>query len=291
MNILTRRLVALAATGTLVSVPALTLIGGGAAQAATRPTSSVAAPAGLVDGLTGVVSGLLGGLTGGSTPPTDPTQLLDTIVSTVTAATGGDPADVTTTLTGLLTSGGDPTTTLTSVVTLLTGGVVDSDLQSTLDGLTSAQVGSLVGELTSGLPISTVFPGGLPDPITAILATVGTSLNPGAPTSDLISALTDLYNSQGTQPSSQVQGALPSSLLQLLLAGLAHTPGKTSQPTPVAHAAAPVAHPSSRCRLTTAKVKTLQKRLKSAKKHHHTTKARALKKKLAKAKRAKRLAC
>ena len=283
MNSSTRRLVAVTVAGALVSAPALAF--GGAAQAST------VAPRGLLDG---VVTSVLGGTTGsaGATSVTDPVgALLETVISTLDQTTGstGDtgagtgttsPVDtLTDTLTSVLTGTDDDpqqmvadlTTQLTSQLSGVEGG------QELIDALRSGDPQDLINTLVTVLPISSVFPTGLPTEVSDVL-------NGPEPTDtgELIAAMTEYYKRQN-MTADQVKNdnaakALPASVLAALLAALEKK--STTKPTA-----------SRACISATKKVTRLHKQLRAAKKHHQRARAHSLTKRLAGAKRAKRRAC
>lgn len=302
MNILTRRLIAVTATTALLSVPAITLVGNGGSASASNSAGDtagtaqraagscrVATPAGLLDDLLGLLTG--GGTTSPGASPSAPPGLLDQLQALLNGSgsnQGNAVTGIVSTLQGLLPSGGstpDVQTLTAEVTALLQRGITTA--AGLLDALTEAL--KLPPELMS------VFPAGLPDEVTSLL-------NGELPSSldDLVSLLATALNGLGLSavPTELAAVLHDTPVLAPLLTALATVPTAGAQPTvkpvaPITKSASPCTTPSttSRCATVTAKTKALKHRLKVAKKRHQHAKVKVLKKKLAKAKRAKRIAC
>jgi hypothetical protein len=318
MNIVSRRLVAVAATSTLVSVPAVAFIGAGSAADASEATGTpprvgvacrTATPAGLLATPAGLFGGLLGVLTGSGSSGSDPVSgVIDQVQGLLdTAAT--DPAQAAAGIAEVLANlptgdGGSPPdlAALTDEITALLQG----DFQGDIPGATEL-LDTLAKALALPPDVMALFPSGLPQAVLDRLSgEVPTSVE------DLVTELaTALARAGEATVPPELEAALPASLLDSLRDALTQSPRVPITPPvappvnppvsqPVTHPVRqPTSHPAgcttpspkSRCARTTAKARALQHKLKVAKKRHHPAKVKALKKKLAKAKRAKRHAC
>ena len=286
MKTSTRRILAVTLSTALVSAPALTF--GSSAQASTpAPTSTTTARLDLIGGLLGGLTGSGSGATAG--PITAVLDSLTGLLAPVTGGTGGT-GTVTDPISGLadllsdtLTSN-DPVGNLLGSLTQLLDPTQASELLDVLAGNTDL-LGSLTDVLLGALPLTELFGGPIPAPITDILAQNGKATP--ADTAGLIAALTSIF--QGKTPE-QVKNddaakTLPPAALAALLLALSKKP--TTPPTTIPKPTGP----SASCVAATKKVKTVQKQLKTAKKKHLKAKSKKLAKKLKKVRTATQRAC
>lgn len=320
MELFTRRLVAVAATSALVSVPAVALVASGGSASAASTTSGtaraaaacrVATPATLIDGLGDLLNNLTGALTGTptgaptGTPTSAPSGGTGTASGGVPTGSGGSGGGSTSTaldpLTALLapllpgspTDAAGVTATLASILSALppaTQSIAETALGTLesggTEGMTSA-LDQLQAILYLPVGLASLFPAGVPIEITGLL--------PGGLPGDetgLLAQLTTVLSGQGaTSVPSSLAGKLPSSGLTALNDALsrAATPPATSGSASTGGACA--VPPTTACRKATTRVKALQKRLKAAKHKHHRAQTKSLTTKLKHAKKAKKKAC